>query len=89
MTDNRKLIGALAIARKAGKLKHGADAAIEALEKGAPLAVVTSDCSERTLRHTKAACKGELLQLPLTDLRLPLLLLALRLSRLSRPIPTT
>lgn len=29
--------------------------------------MVTSDCSERTLRHTKAACKGELLQLPLTQ----------------------
>lgn len=60
-------MGALALARKAGKLKTGADACVEALSKGAPMAVVSSDISERTMRHTAEACRGELLKLPVTQ----------------------
>ena len=65
--NNRKLMGALALARKAGKLKAGAEIAQEVLLKGAPLALVSSDVSDRTLRNITRAAKRDLIKLPVTQ----------------------
>ena len=60
-------MGALALTRKAGKLKPGAENAEEALTRGAPLALVSSDVSERTLRNITRAAKRDLVKLPVTQ----------------------
>ncbi len=69
MAGNDRLLGAVSICRRAGKLAIGFDAARKALEGGAPLAVAASDAAERTLRGIKRACGAHaaLVQLPRTQ----------------------
>ena len=45
------------MARGAGKLKIGFDASKDAAEQGAPLVVVASDVSERTMRSVQYFCE--------------------------------
>ncbi len=52
---NDALLSALGLCRKAGKLKIGSDAAVEALLGGAPLGVYSSDASDRTVRGIENA----------------------------------
>lgn len=58
MSEDR-LLAALALCRKAGKLAVGFDASIKALAAGAPLAVTASDISPRTLRALTDSRGGE------------------------------
>ncbi|MDO4566957.1 MAG: ribosomal L7Ae/L30e/S12e/Gadd45 family protein [Oscillospiraceae bacterium] len=51
-----RLLGALALCRKAGKLAIGFDAALKALKKGACLAVTAKDISPNTLKKFRSAC---------------------------------
>ena len=55
---NDKLLSSLSMARGAGKLKIGFDAAKEAVGSGAFLAVVASDASGRTKAGVRAFCEG-------------------------------
>lgn len=50
--NNDKLRGALALCRKAGQLKTGADAAQNAIARGAPLALFAKDAADRTKKNT-------------------------------------
>ncbi|QAT51139.1 50S ribosomal protein L7ae [Caproiciproducens sp. NJN-50] len=58
---NRRLLSLLGIARKAGKLSLGSDAACEAaLGGGCPLVLLASDLSPRTARAvSEAAARGK------------------------------
>ena len=64
-----KLLGALSLCRKAGKLRLGGDVVRqEARTGGAKLVLLTSDVAERSARQTAAACqegKVPLRRLPL------------------------
>ena len=53
---NEKLLSALSMARRAGKLKIGLEASKDAARAGAPLVVVTKDTSERTHRAIRECC---------------------------------
>ncbi len=65
--NKQKVLGALSLCRRAGKLAIGADAVDDALSKGAMLCVAASDAAERTVRNTDAEERGaELLRLELT-----------------------
>lgn len=66
---NDKLLSAMSMARGAGKLKIGFDAAKEAAENGAPLVLLASDVSDRTRRETLRFCgdKVETLETELTQ----------------------
>ena len=68
MTGNDKLLGAVGICRRAGKLAIGFDATVKAAEKGAPLIIAASDAAERTVRNAARECKEgtELVTLPRT-----------------------
>lgn len=63
---NDKLLAALGLCRRAGKLAIGFDAAVAAVEKGAPLAVAASDAAERTRRNMARCCEG---RTPLVELK--------------------
>jgi len=54
---NEKLLSAMSMARGAGKLKIGFDAAKDAAAAGAPLVIVTPDVSERTMRSVQRFCE--------------------------------
>ena len=56
--ENERLLSAISMARGAGKLKIGFDAAKDAAGAGAPLVIVASDVSERTLRSAERFCEG-------------------------------
>lgn len=67
---SEKVLSALSMARGAGKLKIGFEAAKDAVFAGAPLAVVTADLSPRSLRGVQRFCEegyAELLQLNATQ----------------------
>lgn len=51
-----KLLSALGISRRAGKLQIGFDAAAEAAQSGAPMVVLASDIAERTKRNITQCC---------------------------------
>ena len=54
---NDGLLSAMSMARGAGKLKIGFDAAKDAAAQGAPLVILASDVSERTRRSAQAFCE--------------------------------
>lgn len=58
MTNNDKLLSALGMCRRAGKLKIGFDAAAAAADKNAPMVVVASDIAERTRKNIELKCVG-------------------------------
>ena len=67
---SEKLLSALSMARGAGKLKIGFEAAKDAAFAGAPLAVAAADLSARSLRGVQQfceACETELLLLSQTQ----------------------
>ena len=70
----RALFGIFGIARKAGFVAQGMDAAMDALRSGAAQAVfLASDCAERTLRNARriaAECGAQALDLPCTRAQL-------------------
>ena len=51
-----RLLGSLSMARGAGKLKMGFDVSKEAVEDGAPMAVLARDASPRTQREVRRFC---------------------------------
>ena len=53
---NEKLLSALSMARRAGKLKIGLEASKDAARAGAPAVVITKDTSERTQRAIRECC---------------------------------
>ena len=53
---NEKLLSALSMARRAGKLKIGLEASKDAARTGAPVVVITKDTSERTQRAIIECC---------------------------------
>ena len=55
---SERLLSALSMARGAGKLSIGYDASREAVEAGAPLAVLAADASPRTAAGVRAFCEG-------------------------------
>lgn len=55
--SNDRLLSAVSMARGAGKLKIGYDAAADAVLKGAPLVLIASDASERTRTATERFCE--------------------------------
>ena len=57
--DNMKLLGALGLARRAGKLLSGNDRVCEAAQKSATVVVyITSDTASGTAKKVRAACEG-------------------------------
>ncbi len=62
---NDGLLSALAMCRKAGKLKIGFDASANAAARGVPLVVTASDIAERTKRNITNACGKNTSILPL------------------------
>lgn len=51
-----KLLSAVSMARGAGRLKIGFDAAADAVLKGAPIVLLASDASDRTIRNILRIC---------------------------------
>lgn len=73
MTDNA--LHALGLCRKAGALETGFTKAAEALEKGAPLALISADASERTANNIlRIAGNAKTLRLDATNEELALAL---------------
>lgn len=66
---NDKLLSAISMARGAGKLKIGFEAAKDAVYSGAPLVIIASDLSERTIRSVERFCDSgcELIHTDLTQ----------------------
>lgn len=59
MQKTERLMGALGMCRKAGKLTMGFDAAVESVMKGKSyLVLLTSDLSPRTEHRAREACEG-------------------------------
>ena len=58
MTANNKLLSALGLCRRAGKLQVGFDAAAGALDKGAPMIVLSCDIAQRTRRNITEKCRA-------------------------------
>ncbi len=57
--STQKLLGALGLARRAGKLVAGFDAVCETAQKGGALLVLLcADASTGTARRVRAACQG-------------------------------
>ncbi|MBQ2085819.1 MAG: hypothetical protein II464_06095 [Oscillospiraceae bacterium] len=54
---NEKLLSAISMARGAGKLKIGFDAAKSAVAAGAPVVLLASDISERTRQSVERFCQ--------------------------------
>ena len=64
-----KFLGALGLARRAGKMERGFDAVCAAAQRGAAaLALVAQDVSDGTKKRVETACTGhcEVLALPYT-----------------------
>jgi len=57
LTQDR-LLSAIGMCRKAGKLAMGYDAAAVAVGKGAPLVIVTADAADRTRKNIALVCEG-------------------------------
>lgn len=64
---NDKVLQALSLAKKAGALETGADAAKAALLKGAPLALISADASERTERSVRSWATKRIVKLDCTS----------------------
>ena len=66
---NEKLLSALSMARRAGKLKIGLEASKDAARACVPAVVITKDTSERTQRSIKECCtdKTEVIMLQETQ----------------------
>ena len=64
-----KLLSALAMCRKAGKLKIGFDAAMSAAQKDAVIVCLASDISERTKKKALLQCEDtvKIVDLPRTQ----------------------
>ncbi len=67
--NSDKLLSAVSMARGAGKLKIGYDAAADAVLKGAPLVLLASDASDRTKTATERFCEDmtKIVYLPRTQ----------------------
>ncbi|MEA5049869.1 MAG: 50S ribosomal protein L7ae [Oscillospiraceae bacterium] len=63
--ENDRLLAALGLCRKAGKLKMGFDAAAGAAGRGAPLVVTASDIADRTKRNITRVCGETVKILPI------------------------
>ncbi len=53
---NDRILGLLGLCYKAGKLSFGANLACEAVSRGAPLAIVSSDVSSNTEKRVRDKC---------------------------------
>ncbi|MBR2672647.1 MAG: hypothetical protein IKE27_10665 [Oscillospiraceae bacterium] len=58
MENDSKVLNAIGMCRRAGKLGIGMDATIESLRKGAPLVLIAKDASDRTKRKVTEAAQG-------------------------------
>jgi len=58
MMNDSKVLNALGMCRRAGKLGIGMDATIESVRKGAPLVLIAKDASDRTRKKVKEAAEG-------------------------------
>lgn len=69
MTGNDRLLSAVALCRRAGKLAIGFDATRKALNQGAVLVLAASDAAARTVQNVQRACGAhtEILRLPRTQ----------------------
>ena len=56
--NNERILSAMSMARGAGKLKIGFEAAREAVSSGAGMVIIASDISERTRRETERFCES-------------------------------
>lgn len=66
-----KLMAALSMCRRAGALTQGSLAAERALSRGAPLALVSADASDRTKKNARIWANGtRVLELPYTKAEL-------------------
>jgi ribosomal protein L7Ae-like RNA K-turn-binding protein len=58
LTDNKRIMGMLGIAAKAGRLKSGEFQSEESVKSGrARLCILASDASERTSKHFRDMCE--------------------------------
>ncbi|MEG1985017.1 MAG: ribosomal L7Ae/L30e/S12e/Gadd45 family protein [Oscillospiraceae bacterium] len=66
---NDKLLGAVSMCRRAGKLTVGFDATVKAVTKGAELVITASDAADRTLRNIEYSCADmvEIMSVPRTQ----------------------
>lgn len=66
---NEKLLSAISMARGAGKLKIGFDAAKSAAADGAPIVLIASDISDRTRESVERFCaeRNEIIHTGLTQ----------------------
>ena len=53
---SEKLLSALSMARRAGKLMIGLEASKDAVRTGAPVVVITRDTSDRTQKSIRECC---------------------------------
>lgn len=54
--DNDRVLGAVSLCRRAGKLALGFDNAVNAIQRGTWLVLLAQDASERTARNIRAMC---------------------------------
>ena len=54
--NNDKLLGAVGMCRRAGKLSIGFDATVKSVLNGASLVITASDAAERTLKNINYSC---------------------------------
>ncbi len=69
MKGNDKLLGAVSLCRRAGKLAVGFDATVKAVGKGAALVLMSNDAAERTTRNVARICEdiAQIVNLPYTQ----------------------
>ena len=58
MMNDSKVLNALGMCRRAGKLGIGMDATSESVRKGTPLVLIAKDASDRTRKKVKEAAEG-------------------------------